>query len=230
MKISQTEHKIKNKLSQREITPSQNLWDNIEQELDKTSKSKSNKIWLKYVSIVAVLCVGVFVYQGLKPETGKSTQLVLKSKPVIEKEKQLKLNTTSLSYVASPSTIQTKNTLKFNNETSKNKTQVKNSIAEDKKPSIEVEVDNLLSQAQNALTKSEKEKQLIDEVNILLAEAMQQTQDKDQQQILQDLKATALLAEIEAEIELQKPPNLKDRIWTALVSNLNNIKRTVVSN
>ncbi len=230
MKLSQTEHKIKKDLAQREVAPSQNIWENIEQELDKNAKPKKQKTWLKYASIAAVLCVGFLVYQGLQTRTTNSSQLVLESKSVIEKELQLKLNTAKISYVASPQTIRVEDVSMGKSKALKNKIQTQNTQPKKVKPSIDIEVDNLLSQAQNTLVKAEKEKQLLNEVNSLLADAMQQTQDEEQKKILQNLQATTLLAEVEAEIELQKPKNLKDKIWEALVSNLNDIKQAVVLN
>ncbi|RRO25149.1 hypothetical protein [Flavobacteriaceae bacterium 14752] len=231
MKISQTEHNIKKDLAQRELQPSQNLWDDIEQELDKSTNPQKQKLWLKYVSIAAVLCIGIFVYQGLNSETVNPTQLVLESKPIIEQDIQLKLTpTTFSSYVASPSTVQTKNISNVEAQVIENYVPIKNTIVDEEKPSIDIEVNNLLSQAQNTLAEAEKEKQLRNEVNALLANAIQQTQDEEQKQILQNLQATTLLAEIEAEIELQKPQKLKDKIWEALVSNLNDIKQVVALN
>ncbi|NBC57082.1 MAG: hypothetical protein GVY05_02195 [Bacteroidetes bacterium] len=230
MKISQTEHKIKKELAQRKLTPSQNLWDNIEQELDKTSKPKKQKFWLKYASIAAIICIGFLVYQGLKSDRTNSTQMVLESKPIIDNNIELEFKTSTISYVASTPEIQNKTISNVNTRIVENNVTVKNTIVNEEKPSIDTEVENLLSQAQNALAKAEKEKQLRKEVNALLAEAMKQTQDKEQKQILQNMQATILLAEVEAEIELQKPKNLKDKIWEALVSNLNDIKEVVALN
>ena len=40
MRLSQSENKIKQSLEERQITPSANLWDTIQEELDNNSKPK----------------------------------------------------------------------------------------------------------------------------------------------------------------------------------------------
>ena len=47
MRLSQSEHNIKESLEQREITPSKNLWDNIQQELDAQEKPKKKYFYYR---------------------------------------------------------------------------------------------------------------------------------------------------------------------------------------
>lgn len=228
MKISKTERHIKKHLAESNITPSQNMWDSIEQELDKTSKPKNNRGWLKYAGIAAVFCVGFLVYQLSQPNIGVPSLIVLDSKPIIENE--IQLSTTPVDYVAVPLPIKKEIKLKVEPETYQAPKQFEKTAADNKIVTLDSETDILLSQAQTALAEAEKEKELLNEVNSLLADAVKQTQDEDQKQILQNMQATILLAEAEADIELQKPPNLKTKIWDALVSNFNDFKDTVVLN
>ena len=225
-----SEQHIKKQLGQREIEPSKTIWDNIQKELDQNQKPKKRIVWLKYAGIAAVLAIGFLVYQTLKPIDNQTIVLVLDSKSVITKP--VKFEPTKLDYVAKPQMIK--------NESENNL--VQNQIKVDKQKSnqtseieivettIDDEIENLLQLANIELEKAEQERRLTEEVNTLLAQAIEDTDDIEQKEILKTLEAEVLLAEVESEIKFEKPQNLKDKIWEVLVTNLNDIKRSVALN
>ena len=229
MRPSSEQH-IKKQLGQREIEPSKSVWDNIQKELDQNQKPKKPIVWLKYASIAAVLAVCFFAYQTFKPVDNQTPIIVLDSKPVITKP--VEFQSIKLDYVAQPLVIknETKNNFVQNQtKVDKQKTN-ENSEIEIAETPIDDEAENLLQLANIELEKVEQERRLTEEVNTLLAQAIEDTDDIEQKEILQNLEATVLLAEAESEIELEKPHNLKDKIWEAFVTNLNGIKRTVALN
>jgi len=230
MKRSPTEYKIKKHLSQREVEPDKRIWDNIQKALDENHKPNNAKLWFRYAGIAAMLCIGFLAYQIFTPFNAPSTNLVLDSKPVLTNP--ITFNSVKMNYLANPENIQ----IEFKNKLTQNPINTDKPIqklkteTETAKASIDDETESLLQLANLELEKAEQERQLTQEVNALLAQAIENTQDEDQKEILQTLEASVLLAEVESEIQLEKPQNLKDKIWEALVSNLNDIKRSVVSN
>jgi ribosomal protein S3AE len=233
MKLSQTEHKIKKSLANREIQPSAKLWDNIQSELDKDQKPKSKVLWFRLAGVAAVLCLCFLAYQGFQNTRETLPTLVLKQKGTIAQP--LKFNTQNIDYLVLPKPNEIANNFTTTQVEQEPKTEVKEtlietSVANQSSSTIEDEVESLLQNANQKLAKVEQEKLLIAEVDNLLNEAIENTQDTEQQTILKSMQARLLLAEVESEIELTKPPNLKDKIWEAIVSNYNDLKSSVALN
>lgn len=233
MKLSQTEHNIKKQLADREIEPSAKLWDNIQSELDNEQKSKHKVFWLRLAGLAAVLCLCFLAYQGVQNTREAIPSLVLDHKEHIEQP--IEFNTQTIDHVASPQYKTITIELTGNESIEESKTKSPESSKEElvtgqHSSSIEDEVESLLQDANQNLRKAEQEKILMAEVENLLDQAIENTQDKEQQHILKSMQAHLLLAEVESEIELTKPPNLKDKIWEAIVSNFNDIKSSVVLN
>lgn len=228
MRLSNSEYKIKRQLGQKEIASQDYLWENIQKELDKNQKRKPSNIWVKYASVAAVLCIGFLSYQIFKPTNNPSENLVLESKSLISNPLIFKAE--KANYVYYPQTINKKsdnNLTKQTKITERPKSKVQIDIVEQP---IEDEVENLFQLAMIEIDKDEQEQQLIKEVNQLLAHAIKDTKDIEQKAILQNLEASVLLAEVESEIDLQKPQNLKDKIWEALVTNFNDLKHSIALN
>ena len=225
-----SEQHIKKQLGQREIEPSKTIWDNIQKELDQNQKPKKRNVWLKYAGIAAVLAIGFLVYQTFKPVDIQTPIIVLDSKSVITKPVEFK--SVKLDYVAQPQVIESvsKGNLVQNKiKVDKQKTVINPEI-EIVENSIDDEAETLLQLANIKLKKAEQERRLTKEVNTLLAQAIEDTDDIEQKEILKNLEATVLLAEVEHEIKLEKPQNLKDKIWEAFVTNLNDLRRSVALN
>jgi hypothetical protein len=229
MRLSPTEHKIKKDLAEREIQPSKDLWDNIQLDLDKAEKPKLKYLWVKIGSLVAVLCLALLAYQNFHTTPENLPILSLESKPAIKNNIVFKpvemavVETTTSKNIqpevkSSPQvTVEQKN----KNATETGETLVSN--IDDN------EAENLSNLAvQDVETK--KEQHLINEVDSLLAQAMASTEDTEQKNIINDMRAALLLAEVESDIQLEKPKHLKDKIWEALVSNLNDFTNSVVLN
>lgn len=227
---SSSEQHIKKQLGQREIEPKKNVWDKIQKELDQNQKPKERMAWFKYAGIAAVLAIGFLVYQNFKTVDNQTPIIVLDSKSLIVEP--LEFKPVKLEYVAQPFVIknETKNNLAQNQiKVNKQKPNVGSEI-EVAETNIDDEAENFLQLANNELEKVELEHQLNEEVNTLLAQAIEDTDDIEQKEILKNLEATVLLAEVESKIELEKPHNLKDKIWEAFVTNLNDLKRSVALN
>jgi|GEM_PF-4973298 len=233
MKLSQTEHNIKEQLADREIQPSAKLWDNIQSELEREQKPKPKVLWIRLAGVAAVLSLCFLAYKGLLQTRKTIPALVLEQKEHIEYP--IEFNTQTIDYVAIP---QNNNAIVESSETyiiedskpSLPESSNQDLVADQNSSTIEDEVEALLEDANQNLTKAEQDKLLMAEVENLLDQAIENTQDKEQQRILESMQAQLLLAEVESEIELTKPPNLKDKIWEAIVSNYNDIKDSVVLN
>jgi DNA-binding transcriptional regulator of glucitol operon len=233
MKLSQTEHKIKKNLSDREIQPSAELWDNIQSELDKSQKPKSKVLWFRLAGVAALLCLCFLAYQGFQNTRETIPTLVLQQKEAIEQP--IEFNTQTIDYVVLTKPDEIEDNLVTTQKEDEPKAEIQETITEvlvvnQNNITIEDEVQSLLQNAKKNLAKKEQEKLLIAEVDNLLNEAIENTQDPDQENILKSMKARLLLAEVESEIELSKPPNLKDKIWEAIVSNYNDLKSSVAIN
>lgn len=231
MKLSNSEYKFKSQLAQNEIEPENYVWDNIQKELEQNRRRKISKIWFKYAGIAAILCISFLMYQILMPVDMQYKNVVLDSKPLMTKP--IKFNSIRLGYVAHPKTykIEPDNNLADNHIQQVDNQKPNQSLQiEVTENSIDDETESLLQLAHSQLQRTEQERQLIQEVNTLLAQAIKNTQDVEQKGILQNLEAKVLLAEVESEIKLQKPQNLKDKIWDALVTNLNDLKNTIALN
>jgi uncharacterized protein HemX len=232
MRLSEAENKIKRDLAGRALQPSDALWENIQKELDqKQSKPKIAYLWWKLGSVAAVLCLAFFAYQGFQSRTDRATNLVIDSKPIKTKAFDIKAENLNIQLVHYPveqiqktvnRTIQPKENPVLVVETSTQTTEVENTNPGD-------EAEMLLAIAQQQL-KMQNDEKLTAEVNKLIDQAMSETEDAQQKSILKDMKATVLLAEVESEIELEKPPLLKDKIWDALVFNFNQMKNNIVLN
>jgi len=225
MRLSEAENKIKKDLAERTLQPSDALWDNIQQELDqKQSKPKIAYLWWKVGSVAAVLCLALLAYQGFHSTSITMVDVVLDSKPVKIKEGDIKAEDFEIKVVHRPLEVQS---LSAQNPTFQEelaivvKAPVKTPEVESTQEVDEAEM--LLAIAQEEL-KKQKEKKLVAEVNSLLEDAISETEDIQQKNILQNMKAEVLLAQVESEIELEKPPLLKFEIWDAIVSNFNEVK------
>lgn len=230
MKLSNSEYKFKSQSARNEIEPENYVWDNIKKELEQNRKRKISKIWFKYAGIAAILCIGFLMYQILTPVDMQYKYLILDSKPLMIKP--IKFKPVRLGYIAHPKSFKTEtdNNLADNQIQVDNKKPNQNLQIEVTEDSIDDETENLLQLAHSQIQRAEQERQLIQEVNTLLAQAIKNTQDVEQKRILQNLEARVLLAEVESEIKLQKPQNLKDKIWNVLVTNLNDLKNTIALN
>jgi hypothetical protein len=231
MRLSEAENKIKKDLAESVLQPSDALWDNIQQELDqKQSKPKLVYLWWKIGSVAAVLCLAFLAYQGFQSSTINIPEIVLESKPI--QTKALDIKGENLNIQIAHSRLELKESSTQSVPPQKEMTDVVDVPAEsprvDNTPNLD-EAEWLLAQAQQEL-KIRSDQKLVAEVNQLLDDAMAKTEDLQQKSILQDLKATVLLAEVESEIELEKPPMLKVKIWDALVFNFNQVKNNIVLN
>jgi hypothetical protein len=229
MKLSKAEHKIKRDFAERQIQPNSSLWNNIQQELDQEqSKPKTTYLWWKIGSVAALLCLVFLAYKSFQSRPDINSNLVLDSK---------KLKSNQVAITANPIGIKIAKTIPAiqkiqprSNQFSNPNKEVVVSAAKDetkktpKKENLDYEVDRLLAKAKNQLKLKKEDQQLIAEVNKLIEDSMSQTEDPDQKQILEGMKAEILLAEVESEIELDKPPLLKFEIWDAIVSNFNHVK------
>lgn len=264
MKLSPSEHKIKESLEQREIMPSKNLWDNIQQELDKEAEPRKKYIWYRVASVAAILCLAFLAYQGLTksdspvekvviendsntkaPENNEvkpihNNQLVMEpvqdqsglednaiaNQNVDEKSKPKPANPkpeNKSTYVAITTTEETSIQSGADRSTTPSEEQIATST-------LDAEIDALLAEAALSLEEKSRQKSLEDEVNNLLNNAIAQTDDEEQKQLLNTLSADLLLAEAEHQIDLQKPPKFKDKVWDALVANFNDIKQDFAFN
>lgn len=232
MRLSEAENKIKSDLAEKELQPSDALWENIQKELDqKQSKPKIAYLWWKVGSVAAVLCLAFLAYQGFQSTPEETTNVVLDTKPIKTKALELKAVNLNIQLVH--------NRLEDVRETINHSIQVKESEVVIADTPVEMEqvesmtpkdeAEMLLAIAQQQL-KMKKDQKLTAEVNRLIDLAMSETEDAQQKSILKDMKAMVLLAEVESEIELEKPPLLKDKIWNALVFNFNQMKNNIVIN
>jgi len=234
MKLSQTEHNIKKNLADREIEPSAALWERIQGELDERETSNSNKgLWFKLSAVAAVLCLCFLAYQGFHNTRETIPTLVLQQKGTIEQS--IEFNTQTIDYVVVPKLKKINNKLITAQLSEELETELPQAseevlVVDQSSTPIEDEVQALLQNANRKLSKTEQDKVLMVEVDNLLDQAIGNTQDVEQQEILKSMQARLLLAEVEADIELTKPPNLKDKIWEAIVSNYSDLKNSVVLN
>ncbi len=231
MRLSEAENKIKKDFAESVLQPSDALWDNIQQELDqKQSKPKLVYLWWKVGSVAAVLCLAFLAYQGFQSSPIHIPEIVLESKSI--QTKALDIKGENLNIQIAHSRLELKESSTQPVPPQKEMTDVVDVPAEspkvDNNPNLD-EAEWLLAQAQQEL-KMRSDQKLVAEVNQLLDDAMSKTEDLQQKSILQDLKATVLLAEVESEIELEKPPMLKVKIWDALVFNFNQVKNNIVLN
>ena len=236
MKLSQAEYNIKKSLALKEIKPSAKLWENIQSELETQEEPKKKLLWFKYASIAAVLCIGFFVFKSLQSTKPIMPNIVLESDPIIKN--QIHFNTPDATPVAVVNQVNKEKTvITTQNSISIEMTQDKpvedkiNLIVKTETVNIlDNEVDALINLANSNLETQHVEQELVTEVENLLNNAIKATQDIEQKTILKNMNASLLLAEVEADIQLEKPHNLKDKIWEALVSNFNDIKDSVVYN
>jgi hypothetical protein len=223
MSFSPSEHHIKKSLESRQIAPSKNLWDNIEQELDKASQPKKPVLWFRITAVAAVLCLIFLVYQGLKGTRDITPQFVIQSEPAqvspITIESEMIKNVIALQPLDVEASTNTKTTAALINKNVEiNEDVDKNSLAEkDSKTQIETssKVDKPVDQ----------DVLLTNEVNALLAIAMENTTDPKQKEALIKLEASLLLAEAESDVRFEKPKEFEDKIWDAIVSNFQDIKK-----
>jgi hypothetical protein len=232
MRLSEAEQKIKRDLAERALQPSDALWENIQKELDqKQSKSKPAYLWWKVGSVAAVLCLAFLAYQGFQSTTSVTIpDVVLDSKPIKTKTIDIKAEDLDVQIAYSRLEVKSSSTQPFSSQED-----IADVIdAPVQTPDVESipqidEAEMLLAMAQEEL-KMQNDEKLVAEVNRLIEEAMSETDNVQQKAILKDMKATVLLAEVESEIELEKPPLLKDKIWDALVFNFNQVKSNIVLN
>jgi hypothetical protein len=233
MKLSQTEHNIKKQLADSKIQPSAKLWDNIQGELDKENKTSSKGLWYKLSAVAAVLCLCFLAYQGFQNTREIMPTLVLDQKNVIEEP--IKFEYKTIDYVVFPADKEAKVKPSSIVEIDEPITVKQNSFAQEELANediknIDNEIESLLQDANKNLTQEDQDRLIIAEVENLLDQAIDNTKDGEQKDILKSMQARLLLAEVEADIELMKPPNLKDKIWEAIVSNYTDMKNSVVLN
>lgn len=230
MKLSKAEHKIKKKFAEKELQPSANLWNAIQQELDqKESKPKVKYLWWKLGSVAAVFCLAFLAYQGFQKESQSEDGIAISSKPAQAHSIELKAKNIDFTLATNVPVLYEKPSIL---KAPENSLAITAKTLETSPNSINIndEVDQLLAQARKDLSEEDKEAIFNSEVDKLLEEAMASTDDVQQKNIIKNMKARLLLAEIETEIELEKPPLLKDKIWEAVVSNLNDLKSSLVLN
>ncbi len=229
MRLSEAEQNIKRDLAEKTLQPSDALWENIQQELDqKQYKPKPAYLWWKVGSVAAVLFLAFLAYQGFQSRPDINSGLVLKSKDF--KNHTLTIKAGSVDIRVADNIPAIKETKLVQDQTEGTIEIPGSEIAINANPEATVketlddEVDKLLAEANNQLRLKKEDQQLVAEVNKLIDDVMSETEDPQQQSILEDMRATVLLAEVESEIELEKPPLLKFEIWDAIVSNFNQVK------
>lgn len=232
MRLSEAENKIKKDLAERVLQPGDALWENIQKELDqKQSKPKNAYLWWKVGSVAAVLCLAFLAYQGFQSTPENKINLVLDTKPIKTKVLDLKAENLNVQLVHHPKegVQKTVNRAIKPKENPVPTAETPSQVAEVEYTNPGDEAEMLLAIAQQQL-KMKNDEKLTAEVNRLIDMAMSETEDAQQKSILKDMKAMVLLAEVESEIELEKPPLLKDKIWDALVFNFNQMKNNIVLN
>ena len=231
MRLSQSEHNIKQSLEQREITPSKSLWDNIQQELDNQDKPKKKYIWYRVASIAAVLCLAFLAYQGLTRTDSPAENYVIESQPIITAPVNLdaEILTTRVAKepVINASLIEPADAA----STEVASVRKEKTAPVDKQNTLDGnEVEELLAIAEAQALAETNNIQLEDEVNALLASVTNQKTTKEQKQILNTISAELLLAEVEGEIDPKKSIKFKDKVWGVLVANFNDMKQDLAFN
>jgi len=232
MRLSQSEHKIKQRLEQREITPSKNLWDNIQQDLDNNAKPKKKDIWYyRVASIAAVLCLSLLAYQGLTTTDSPVERYVIESKPIIKTPVNIEVESLTTPIAKAPVKERlTAPSAEHSSGKTPSEVDVKMASVGKALPTLDSEVEELLAIAEAQASNEAKQSQLEDEINSLLAKVASQNKNENQKKQGNTTSADLLLAEIEGEIDATKPPKFKDKVWSVLVANYNDMKQDFALN
>jgi len=224
MRLSQSEHNIRESLEQREIMPSKHLWDNIQQELDNQEKPKKKNVWYRVASVAAILCLVFLAYKGLTRTTNTVENYVIDSQPVITTPILLEAEMLTTSIAKEPVKVSSQMPSFMD---------VSEGMVEEKTRPVEKQTDPLVDKASELLAMVEAEHnqvQLEDEVDALLASVARQNTSEEEQDIINALSAELLLAEVESEIDPIKPAKFSDKVWGVLVANFKDMKQDLALN
>ncbi|UGU14864.1 hypothetical protein LS482_14315 [Sinomicrobium kalidii] len=233
------EHRLKQKLEERRITPSSAAWDRLGKDLDSASQARSRRSFLLYgvaASVVVLITAGIwFLRDGekenvpvvtdvrieTKQQERKKVKMVREGKeaPVTIKTPQVKPESGAVPLVKTPETNKT-----ISLPDTVRKEPVK---APEKAEEMVAFEDKKVEEVVSRIMAIQEEREVTDEeIEFLLAEAREEI---DAQRILVrqtgTIDATALLEEVESELD----QSFRDKVFEALKDGFKKV-RTAVAN
>lgn len=249
---------IKNKMEQRTIQPSSDSWDRLEQMLDNADESGKRTSYIKYVvaaSIILILGITVVLQFNSDKEVvapifvEENNNKVLKEEiQVVEEIFQKTEPKEELSEIAQvePEIIIRKQEKIITKKTEepKHSLVVNNKEKEAKIAQIKEELKTaLLASIQDTLKEEQQQpKNIDDEVDGLLAQAMKDIEDKEQYAYNRLADAETLLADIEEELDLfsdeeyllaeaqgELDESIKEKVYQILKDNYKRVKASIAN-
>jgi hypothetical protein len=223
----------KNQLHNRKISPSDEVWLNIEEELE--SKEK-NKLKTKFIlSLIAACLVGCIVFISLP--TQQKTQSISNIAPVSPLEKETHVFPEALFIADTESNTSTQNntskstsaSIKTENKkatTHQSTTDLETSLTSTNK--ISVEAQKLLAEVEAEISSTKSKPALTTQMEVeqLLADAQQLIQEVDYKKLHEFATSENLLADVEKDLSKS---NLQNRVWQFVKDNMQNLESAIAS-
>lgn len=252
-------NRIKNKMEQRTIQPSSDSWNRLEQMLDNADEPVKQIPYIKYViaaSVILILGVSVLIQLNSNSENNEVIPVlveednkVLKANEreidkVLEKTKP-KEQSSVIAQVEPKVAVKKKREVKIEEiEKPKSSLVLEEKEKEEKIAQIKEELKTiLLASIQDSLLKEKQQpKNIDDEVDGLLAQAMKDIEHKEQYAYNRITDAETLLADIEEELDLfsdeeyllaeaqgEIDESIKEKVYQILKNNYKRVKASVAN-
>lgn len=223
----------KNQLHNRKISPSDEVWLNIEEELERKEK---NKLKTKFIlSLIAACLVGCIVFISLP--TQQKTQSISNIAPVSPLEKETHVFPEALFITDAESNtsaqINTNKSASVSIKAENRKATTHQSTADletsiTSTNEISVEAQKLLAEVEAEISSTKSKPALTTQMEVeqLLADAQQLIQEVDYKKLHEFATSENLLADVEKDLSKS---NLQNRVWQFVKDNMQNLESAIAS-